>query len=259
MRKAVCIFVVLAAILVSGCTSQPSVGSGDDYQIQNTNPVYFSLGYATPPYALVNEPYSHSYTGQYNPSGGNPPYHFQLDSGTGFPPMGLTLNPDGTVTGTPTVVGNASFRVCAVDQSGTQSCDNTYIDVRDVYATFDSVSCVQWMADTSIVTGYLVTAKGTAKGDKYMSLRYSDTVFDLANTDHGIGYVSTQEKGSTCGGWDGSAMASCFNNVGDGSTISWTFIFKTFLHTGTRTFTARAAMYDGNRNTKPIEKQVTCP
>jgi hypothetical protein len=259
MRKAIHIFVVLSVLLVSGCTSQPSVGNGDQYQVQNTNPVYFSLGYAVPPYAVVNEPYSHSYSDQFNPSGGNPPYHFQLDSGTGFPPMGLALNPDGTVTGTPTVVGNVSFRVCAVDQSGTQACDDTYIDVKDVYATFDSVSCARWMEDNGIVAGYLVTATGTAKGDQYMSLRYSDTVFDLANTDHGIGYVSTQEKGSTCDGWDGSAMGTCWNDVGDGSAISWTFIFKTFLHSDTRTFNARVAMYSGNQITKSIEKQVTCP
>ena len=273
MQKVIYIFIILSVLLVSGCTSQPGGGNGNENvsvipngqspggnQVQDTNPVYFSLEYKHP-LAIVNEPYSDSYvSNQYNPSGGNPPYHFQMDSGSGFPPMGLTLNPDGTITGTPTVVGNTSFRVCAVDQSGTQACDDTYIDVRDVYATFDSVSCVQTMGDNGVVAGYLITASGTAKGDEYMSLQYSDDVFDKENSDNGIGYVSTQEEGSTCGGWDGSGMATCNNNVGDSSTISWKFIFKTFLNTGApRTLTARVAMYNGKPITKIIEKQVTCP
>lgn len=283
MRKAIYILVILSVLLVSGCVGQGGTSSnGNDStsatpndqnsasvipnnqnpgenEIQNTNPVYFSLEYYHP-IAIVNEPYSDSYSSQYDPSGGNPPYHFQLDSGTGFPPMGLTLNPDGTITGTPTAVGNVSFRVCAVDQSGTQACDNTYIDVRDVYATFDSISCTQTMGDNGVVAGYLITASGTAKGDKYMSLQYTDDVFDQESSDNGIGYVSTQEQGSTCGGWDDSAMARCNNNVGDASSISWTFIFRTFLNTGaSRTLNAKVAMYNGNQHTKFVEKQFTCP
>lgn len=57
-----------------------------------------------------------------NPSGGQPPYHFQLGSGTGFPPLGVTLNQNGTLTGTPTAAGSSTFSVCAVDLAGRSAC-----------------------------------------------------------------------------------------------------------------------------------------
>ncbi len=54
-----------------------------------------------------------------NPVGGNPPYHFQLASGTGFPPMGLVLSPNGILSGTVTSnAGTYCFGVDAVDLSG---------------------------------------------------------------------------------------------------------------------------------------------
>jgi len=59
---------------------------------------------------------------QSNPSGGNPPYHFQLGSGGGFPPLGVILQPNGCLSGTPSVAGTSSFSVCAIDLNGTQIC-----------------------------------------------------------------------------------------------------------------------------------------
>lgn len=45
-------------------------------------------------------------------------YHFQLGTFGGFPPIGIILAPDGTLSGTPKVQGARSFAVCAVDESG---------------------------------------------------------------------------------------------------------------------------------------------
>jgi hypothetical protein len=65
-----------------------------------------------------------------NPSGGNPPYHFQLDSGSGFPPIGMFLGKDGLLTGTPAAAGTSNFRVCAVDLNGSQVCVNTSVTIQ---------------------------------------------------------------------------------------------------------------------------------
>ncbi len=61
------------------------------------------------------------------PSGGHPPYHFQLESG--FPPFGLTLNLNGILNGTPTAEGTRDFKVCAVDLDGQSMCAPVKIEV----------------------------------------------------------------------------------------------------------------------------------
>jgi len=63
-------------------------------------------------------------------TGGNPPYHFQLASGSGFQPMGLILHPNGMLDGTPSTEGIYDFTVCAVDQSGTQDCHAVSLEVK---------------------------------------------------------------------------------------------------------------------------------
>ena len=65
-----------------------------------------------------------------NPSNGHFPYHFTLDSGAGFPPLGLTLGLNGLLTGTPTAIGTNAFTVCAVDLGGKQACANVSLTVK---------------------------------------------------------------------------------------------------------------------------------
>lgn len=57
-----------------------------------------------------------------NPSGGQSPYHFQLGSGVGFPPQGLSLRLNGILRGTPSIEGTSTFAVCAVDLAGASVC-----------------------------------------------------------------------------------------------------------------------------------------
>jgi hypothetical protein len=61
-----------------------------------------------------------------NPSatvrGGNPPYHFQLDAMGGFPPMGMWVDLNGVLRGTPKNTRGARFKVCAVDLSERFDC-----------------------------------------------------------------------------------------------------------------------------------------
>ena len=79
--------------------------------------------------ANVGVPYSFSFAKATNPTGGNPPYSFLLGSGVGFPPFGLTLNVDGTLSGTPTAAGTRTFEVCVKDLSGNQACQMTSLTV----------------------------------------------------------------------------------------------------------------------------------
>ncbi|MDO9316826.1 MAG: hypothetical protein Q7V56_01330 [Gammaproteobacteria bacterium] len=66
-------------------------------------------------------------------TGGAPPYYFILGTFGGFPPIGVVLQPNGMLTGTPTVARGipASFMVCAVDLAGneTRDCVNIQMGV----------------------------------------------------------------------------------------------------------------------------------
>lgn len=60
-------------------------------------------------------------------SGGQPPYHFV--QGSGFPPMGTTLHPNGLLNGTFKAAGTSTFNLCVVDMSGASSCQDITITV----------------------------------------------------------------------------------------------------------------------------------
>ncbi len=55
-------------------------------------------------------------------TGSSAPYSFYLDSGVGFPPMGVTLDINGVLKGTPTGTGTSRFRVCVKDVGGRSAC-----------------------------------------------------------------------------------------------------------------------------------------
>jgi hypothetical protein len=91
-------------------------------------PVTFDLP-ATLSSACQGVPY-HESVADTNVAGGiGPPYHFELATMGGFPPMGIILNQDGTLTGTPTGT-TSKFKICAVDLGGNSSCKLTTIPVR---------------------------------------------------------------------------------------------------------------------------------
>jgi len=105
--------------------------------ISTTQPLSFNAPIQLQP-AVKAMPYTYSFCGpsvaipsdlcggpatpSANVAGGNPPYHFTLDTGVGFPPFGMTLNLNGMLTGIPTIAGTRTFGVCAVDLNGNQSC-----------------------------------------------------------------------------------------------------------------------------------------
>jgi hypothetical protein len=94
-----------------------------------------------PPNGRVGDAYFFSFCGLPDSNGANcagganlfggvGPYHFQLDTFGGFPPIGLILAPNGALSGTPSGrVTNHTFKVCAVDTTGTNRCPTVTISI----------------------------------------------------------------------------------------------------------------------------------
>ena len=78
-----------------------------------------------------------------SPKGGNGgPYTFYLNSGVGFPPIGVILNNHGLLAGVPKAAGRYPFQVCVKDLGGTSSCGPTI--VMDVQPKGKTVAAGRW-------------------------------------------------------------------------------------------------------------------
>ena len=125
--------------VVSGTPSIGPPTTPPDFTLPALNLPKIEFDGGSMPSGTVGEPYGLSFcdpvvnnpndlcggiTATENPRGGNPPYRFVLDSGVGFYPMGLNLHPNGLLDGTPSAEGTSNFRICAVDLSGNQACQN---------------------------------------------------------------------------------------------------------------------------------------
>jgi hypothetical protein len=98
-------------------------------QLQGTVGQAFSYSFCKPDLASVAALCGTQAGGTTSPTGGQPTYHFQLGSGVGFPPIGLTLNLNGILSGTPTNSGTSTFSVCAVDLAGKSACSTVSMTV----------------------------------------------------------------------------------------------------------------------------------
>ena len=78
----------------------------------NAAPAVVVLSIAAPPAMTVDSPSNVALVA----SGGTSPYRFALTSGT--LPAGLTLNPDGSVTGSPSVAGASTVTITVTDNAG---------------------------------------------------------------------------------------------------------------------------------------------
>ena len=83
----------------------------------NTNPLIL-LGYYDGLQGRVGSYFSANFGGQ----GGLPPYYYKLETGVGFPPMGLILDVNGRLSGTPSAAGTSNFGVCVIDTAGKSEC-----------------------------------------------------------------------------------------------------------------------------------------
>ena len=63
-------------------------------------------------------------------NGGTPPYHFQSDTfRNGAPPMGMIVDVNGVLIGTPSKTGQYTFGVCVVDVVAASKCGQTFVFV----------------------------------------------------------------------------------------------------------------------------------
>lgn len=103
-----------------------------------------------PPEACLYAPYSYTVPAAVGGLGG---FYYELGTG-GFPLMGIILEPNGTLSGTPVTPGPKAFEICAVDVGGyskcvptsilvsTTPCCNTLKDVCNIISDYGSCSTV---------------------------------------------------------------------------------------------------------------------
>jgi uncharacterized repeat protein (TIGR02543 family) len=154
-------------------------------------------------------------------SGGQSPYHYQLDTMmNGAPPMGMIIDLSGNLTGTPTVAGTYTFGVCAVDLVGAQSCKTTTLVVEasaTPIVTFDSLVIAQ--RETRTYDGGMFTGIVTEE-------RYRLTGTATANGPiHTYLYTYPGNSGTlVMNGWTGIDIANNhFRAPGDPASTTFTF------------------------------------
>lgn len=179
------------------------------------------------------------------PVGGSPPY--SLVKGSGFLPLGMSLELNGLLSGTPTTEGTYNFQICAKDLQMNQGCQSykmvvvkeeetspiapgpsspsepeptvslpTDEEFKELTLTIDSFSCKPTGNSYTQLDQYYrdieVFASGSAKG----SVR---TFFD-ANAD--------KPEDMNCGSWYRNPYGICIRNAGEPETTSWTYRRKTW-------------------------------
>ena len=140
----------------------------------------FDVTVSTPPAlavaggTLTNATITQSYNGQLTATGGIQPYTWSLASGT--LPAGLTLNADGSITGTPSETGTFNFTAQATDSDpgGSTSESASYALTVDAFvpapsgfaatANTDTTVTLNWNDDAVGETGYAIERRPTGLG-----------------------------------------------------------------------------------------------
>lgn len=103
-----------------------NLNSFQNQLVLETFPLSLPNGQAAVPYTFsyVNSASGAAYTNQFSGTGGTAPYAFSVTPGFSLP-AGLTLQADGTVTGTPAAVGTFAFDIRMTD-AGARFIDTPY-------------------------------------------------------------------------------------------------------------------------------------
>ncbi|HTJ13201.1 MAG TPA: putative Ig domain-containing protein [Dinghuibacter sp.] len=170
----------------------PYTGS-QSYTLTVNAPAGISVAPATLPAGSYGQVYAGATIAA---SGGTSPYTYAVTSGS-LPP-GLTLASDGTLSGTPTLVGDYTFTVTATDAStgaGPYTGSATYT-VHIAPATLTITANGQSMTYGGTVPALTVTYSGFINGDNSASLTTQPTITTTATSASGVGQYPITASGA---------------------------------------------------------------
>jgi hypothetical protein len=161
-----------------------------------------------------------------DPSGGSPPYHFQLGSGAGFPPIGVSLGKDGLLTGTPRSPGTYTFEVCAVDLSADQVCQRVTLVVTAAAAapspTARPATATPTPTPIRVATVGTVATKTCTVQSGSGSLTYYRVTLSGSVTGSLNARVAFVNSTMTCPGWTGFGPDCRRTSDAQPETVQWT-------------------------------------
>lgn len=158
-------------------------------------------------------------------SGGLAPYYFTLGIAGGFPPMGLVLSPDGILSGTPSIKGEPTFEVCAVDLGANQSCKDVQVIVTDAGETDPSDPGSGSDSDPVGETlSLIIDSAACSVGERFS---FGTIVYDVINAS---GSASGPE-GSFINNVQCSAWTDCERGPGEPASTTWTYETTTYVAT----------------------------
>jgi hypothetical protein len=163
------------------------------------------------PEATVDASYSQALAA---PTGGTGPYSFTLESGT--VPDGLTLNPDGTITGNPTPVdvGPNAFSVLVTDSS----------DPTQFVSLPESLTVDPGTPDTSTTTTAGVSPSTIVVGQ---TVTFSSTVSGAGGTPTGtVTFTDGDTLLATCTLYQGSTLSNCATSTAPTGTYTVTATYS---------------------------------
>ena len=170
----------------------------------------------SPPDGLVGKVYQHTF----GADGGRLPYIWSVVSNT--VPAGLILNPNGAVTGTPTIKGITSFRIRVTDAKGQVAEADAYIEVDQsvAFGVHDSLTLSESQKDS------LVCASDGAGGVSCDTLTSgSTTIKATLFSAHPIDPATLDGNTSVnivVGGWYFSvALGDAINYVRGAKSATW--------------------------------------
>jgi len=121
-------------------------------------------------------------------TGGSPPYYYRSDYlRHGPPPMGMKVNLNGSLTGTPSETGTFALAVCVIDLIGASSCDTATVIVTPRNAILS------------------VHKSGSGSGKVYADPHFEGGVYPFGTS---VTLSAKADPGSTFTGWGGDCSGS---------------------------------------------------
>ena len=128
---------IILIFVLSACTQKSINFTGKAQLPDGTVSKEYSYSFCKPDLKKIND-LCGGIIKTTNPTGGQPPYHFELDSGSGFPPLGIILNTNGLLSGKAAKKGEYKFRVCVVDQAASKKCRDNILTIKEEGETTDT-------------------------------------------------------------------------------------------------------------------------